>query len=363
MPTHPLAAPTPLKGRGTPVRIAHRFVAEQREACDDGWEPPAEEGAPPPPPTEVREERATSLLCVNDSPDVPFELSINPYRGCEHGCVYCYARPTHGYLNLSPGLDFETRLVAKVNAVELLRAELRRPSHRPSPVAIGTATDAYQPIERRLRITRALLELLGDCAHPYTVVTKSAGIERDLDLIAPAARRGQAMVFVSVTTLDAALARRLEPRAAAPARRLQAVRRLAEAGVPVGVNVAPVIPFVNEPEIERIAAAAAAAGARSLHYTVLRLPWEVAPLFRQWLAQHLPERAARVMARVQEMRGGKDYAADFATRMKGRGIWAELIRQRIDKAAARHGLARQGVALDAGRFRPPSADAAQGRLF
>jgi len=311
----------------------------------------------------VTQEQARSLLAANDSPDIPFDRSINPYRGCEHGCSYCYARPTHSYLNLSPGLDFETRLFAKVNAAELLRAELSRPGYRPSPVNIGSATDAYQPIERRLRLTRAVLEVLTACEHPFTIVTKSAGIERDLDLIAPAARRGQAAVFLSVTTLDGALARRLEPRAAAPARRLQAVARLAGAGVPVGVNVAPIIPFVNEPEIERIVDAAAAAGAASIHYTVLRLPWEVAPLFRAWLDQHLPERAARVMARVRDMRGGKDYDADFAHRMKGQGPWAELIGQRVRRAAARHGLPRERVTLDCSRFRPPARDAAQQTLF
>ncbi|HWH75517.1 MAG TPA: PA0069 family radical SAM protein, partial [Methylibium sp.] len=316
--------------------------------------------------TEVREERVRSILSANDSPDVPFEWSVNPYRGCEHGCSYCYARPGHAWLNLSPGLDFETRLVAKVNAAERLRAELARPGHRPSPINVGSVTDAYQPIERRWGLTRAVLQVLTACEHPFTLITKSAGIERDLDLIAPAARRRQALASISITTLDADLARRLEPRAAAPQRRLQAVRRLAEAGVPVGVNLAPVIPFVNEPEIERVAAAAAEAGAQSLHYTVLRLPWEVAPLFRQWLEQHLPERAARVMARVQEMRGGRDYDADFATRMRGSGVWAELIRQRIDRAAAQHGLARRMPALDASRFRPPAAaapDSGQASLF
>jgi DNA repair photolyase len=358
--------PAALKGRGTPIRIAPRYRRDERDAVDDGWGPPADEDdAAPPPVTEVREEQVRSLLAANDSPDVPFEWSINPYRGCEHGCVYCYARPTHAWLDLSPGLDFETRLVAKVNAAELLQRELARRGHRPSPINIGSATDAYQPVERRLGLTRAVLQVLTACEHPFTIVTKSAGVERDLDLIAPAARRGQALVFISVTTLDGALARKLEPRAAAPQRRLLAVRRLAEAGVPVGVNVAPVIPFVNEPEIERIVEAAAEAGARSAHYTVLRLPWEVAPLFRQWLQQHLPERAERVMARVQEMRGGKDYDADFATRMRGSGPWAELIRQRIDKAAARHGLARRTPALDGSRFRPPGAraDECQASLF
>ena len=365
MATDPQRVHPPLKGRGTAWRIAHRFETDARAAVDDGWESLADDDDATvlPPPTEVREETVRSLLSGNDSPDVPFDLSINPYRGCEHGCIYCYARPTHGYLGLSPGLDFETRLVAKVNAADCLRRELARPSFRPSPINIGSVTDAYQPVERRLGLTRAVLQVLTACEHPFSIVTKSAGVERDLDLIAPAARRGQAIVFISITTLDPALARRLEPRAAAPHRRLQAVRRLAEAGVPVGVNVAPIIPFVNEPEIEHIVAAAAEAGARSVHYTVLRLPWEVAPLFRQWLDEHLPQRAARVMARVQEMRGGKDYDADFATRMRGAGVWAELIRQRVRQAGARHGMTRDRIALDVGRFRPPAADPAQGSLF
>ena len=362
------ASPPNLKGRGTPLRIAHRYQRLARERSDDGWGPcealeAEDEEGPPPPATTVREERVASIISRNTSPDIPFDLSINPYRGCEHGCSYCYARPTHSYLDLSPGLDFETRLIAKVNAAEVLKRELSRRGHAVSPICIGSATDAYQPIERGLRLTRAVLEVLCDCEHPFTITTKSAGIERDLDLISAAARRGQAQVCISVTTLDTGLSRRLEPRAASPQRRLLAVRRLAEAGVPVDVNLAPVIPFVNEPEIEAIVAAAAEAGARAVHHTVLRLPWEVAPLFRQWLDQHLPDRAARVMARVQEMRGGKDYEADFATRMKGHGIWAELIDQRVRKAAAKHGFTRDRLMLDGSRFRPPRGDEAQAVLF
>ncbi len=361
-------SPVVIKGRGTGWRLAHRFESQEREWFDDGWTPGAQaesaaEGAVAHPPrTEVMEERVRSLLSPNDSPDIPFEWSINPYRGCEHGCIYCYARPTHSYLNLSPGLDFETKLVAKVNAAEVLAQELARPGHRVSPINIGSATDAYQPIERRLRITRAVLEVLHRCKHPYTIVTKSSGVERDLDLIAADAAERRAMVFVSVTTLDAALSRRLEPRAAAPHRRLQTVRTLARAGVPVGVNVAPIIPFLNEPEIERLVQAAAEAGARSIHYTVLRLPWEVSPLFQRWLQDHLPQRAARIMARVRELRGGKDYEAEFGVRMKGQGVWAQLIAQRVDKACARAGLARHAPRLDATAFRPPG-DARQAELF
>lgn len=349
--------PTPpaLKGRGTPVRIAHRFERADREAFDDGWGTVEQQAVEEvlPPETTVIDERVKSLIARNDSPDIPFELSINPYRGCEHGCVYCYARPTHSYLNLSPGLDFETRIVAKVNAAERLADELARPSYQPSPINVGSATDAYQPVERRLRITRAVLEVLQRCRHPYTIVTKSSGVERDLDLVAAAAARGQAWVSISITTLESSLARILEPRAAAPHRRLETVRRLSAAGVPVGVNVAPIIPFINEPEIERIIEAAAQAGASSIHYTVLRLPWEVDPLFQEWLGRHFPDRAARVMAHVREMHGGRDYRAEFGKRMKGEGPWAQLVRQRVHKAAQRCGVAGQAPALDVSAFAPP----------
>ncbi|RZS57063.1 DNA repair photolyase [Sphaerotilus mobilis] len=353
-----------MRGRGTGWRIAHRFEREQRADTDDGW--PGEDeataadeagaGSPPPrgPRTVVRIEQAGRILSRNDSPDVPFESAVNPYRGCEHGCIYCYARPTHSYLNLSPGLDFETQLVAKANAAERLRAELARPGYRPSPINIGSATDAYQPIERTHRLTRALLEVLDETCHPATVVTKSGGIVRDLNLLARMAARQQLIVFVSVTSLDARLSARLEPRAAAPARRLATIRALADAGVWVGVNVAPIIPFVNEPEIEHILEAAAEAGARSAHWTVVRLPWEVAPLFRDWLQIHVPDRADRVMARIREMRGGQDYNADFASRMKGQGTWATLLRQRVEKGAARVGLVRQTPVLDVSAFVPPS---------
>ncbi len=347
------------KGRGTGWQIAHRFESRQRETADDGWgsmEDFAANAAAPPPPTAtaVREERVVSILNRNDSPDVPFDLSVNPYRGCEHGCIYCYARPTHSYLNLSPGLDFETRIVAKVNAAERLRAELARPGYVPQPINLGSATDAYQPAERRVRITRSILEVLHECRHPLSIVTKSGGIVRDLDLLAAMAQRQQVLVFISVTTLDPGLARILEPRAASPARRLAAIRALTDAGVWVGVNVAPVIPFVNEPEIEQILAAAAQAGARSAHWTVLRLPWEVKPLFQDWLAQHFPDRAERVMARLREMRGGRDYDADFSLRMKGSGVWAALIGQRMEKGAARVGLTREVPRLDFSAFIRPA---------
>ncbi|MCX8006280.1 MAG: PA0069 family radical SAM protein, partial [Burkholderiaceae bacterium] len=313
------------KGRGATRQNPHRFEKLARAADGDALATALAEtdDAPLPPlATEVRFEEVRSLLAYNDSPDLGFDRSINPYRGCEHGCPYCYARPTHSYLNLSPGLDFETKLVAKRNAAEVLARELAAPGYRPATINVGSATDAYQPVERELRITRAIVELLVRTRHPFVIVTKSALVERDLDLLAPAAARSLTAVFVSLTTLDAALARRLEPRAASPWRRLRTIETLARAGVPVQVNVAPVVPFINEPEIERLLQAAADAGACAAHYAVLRLPWEVAPLFKDWLDAHFPDRAQRVMNRVREMRGGKDYDSGFGRRMKGEGTWA-----------------------------------------
>jgi DNA repair photolyase len=353
----PLAA---IKGRGTATRFPHRFERDTREAFDDGWDPVPGEGAPAPP-TQVIWETAKSIIARNDSPDIFFNLSINPYRGCEHGCIYCYARPTHSYLNLSPGLDFETKIIAKRNAAELLRGELARKSHRPEVVAIGTATDCYQPVERELRLTRSLIEVLQEARHPFTLVTKSSGVERDLDLIAPMAQQGLAAVYVTITTLDAELARRLEPRAAAPHRRLRLLRTLADHGVPCGVSLAPQIPFLND-DMEQVLQAAWEAGAREAFYHVLRLPWEVAPLFRQWLDMHYPERAQRVMHRIQEMRGGKDYDSDFATRMKGSGTWAALVAQRFRKAATRLGFNAKKTDFRTDLFRPP-AQHGQGTLF
>ncbi len=357
----------PVKGRGTGWSIVHRYARQSGECFDDGWgtldQAATEDHLPRD--TQIIEERVKSILSSNDSPDIGFDLSINPYRGCEHGCIYCFARPTHSYLNLSPGLDFETRIVAKVNAAERLREALASRAYEPSMINIGAATDAYQPVERKLGITRAVLEVLHECRHPFSLVTKSSGVERDLDLIAPMAADRLAAVYVSITTLDPQLARILEPRAAAPHRRLRTVETLARAGVPVGVSVSPVIPFINEPEIERILEAAAAAGASAAFSIVLRLPWEVNPLFQQWLEQHFPERAGRVMARVREMRGGKDYDATYGTRMKGTGVWAQLLRQRFDKACARLGLDRSRVELDTSLFRKPRpvAESAQGELF
>jgi DNA repair photolyase len=398
-----------LKGRGTAWAMPHRFSKSSRERFDDGWGTleaehcentapeegvtpafdapsegaaaagpwsrgpaadgtasaqrasaagsragPAAEPLPGPgPSTEILEELAGSILSTVASPDIGFDLSINPYRGCEHGCIYCYARPTHSYLNLSPGLDFETRILAKTNAPELLRKALAKPGYQPKALNIGSVTDAYQPAEKHWRITRGVIEVLAEHRHAFSIITKSSLIERDLDLIAPMAAEGLSAVYVSVTTLDADLARRMEPRAAAPHRRLHTIRALAAAGVPVGVSVSPIIPFVNEPELERVLEAAAEAGATSAFSVVLRLPWEVNPLFQDWLTQHLPDRAERVMARIREMRGGRENDSRFNTRMTGTGVWAELIQQRFEKACARLGLNREKRPLDLQAFRRP----------
>jgi DNA repair photolyase len=354
-----------LKGRGTVWAIEHRFSAHAREALDDGWgtlelAARAEQTAPE---TQVSQEHVGSILAANDSPDIGFDLSINPYRGCEHGCIYCYARPTHSYLNLSPGIDFETRIVAKVNAAERLRRALSAKGYEPRLINIGSATDAYQPAERRLRITRSIIEVLSAFRHPLSIVTKSSLVERDLDLIVPMAEARLAAVYVSVTTLDPVLARSMEPRAAAPHRRLRTIATLARAGVPVGVSVSPLIPFLNEPELERVLEAAREAGAQSAFGIVLRLPWEVNPLFQQWLGRTVPDRAARIMARVREMRGGKDNDSRFGTRMTGEGVWAELVRQRLNKACVRLGYRQQRFELDVSQFSPPRAVDAQGELF
>jgi DNA repair photolyase len=352
-PAVPIAGP--LKGRGTTWAIEHRYSKQQHEAFDDGWgtlEQSAHEEHVAPE-TQVIEQRVRSVVSENDSPDISFDLSVNPYRGCEHGCVYCYARPMHSYLDLSPGLDFETKIVAKVNAAERLREALAAKSYKPAMLNIGSATDAYQPVERRLRITRSVIELMSECAHPFSLVTKSSGVERDLDLIAPMGAQAQAAIYVSVTTLDPHLARVMEPRAAAPHRRLRTIEMLAHAGVPVGVSFSPVIPFLNEPELEHVLLAAVQAGARSAFSVVLRLPWEVNPIFQRWLTQHFPDRAARVMARVREMRGGRDYDSTYGQRMHGTGVWAELLQQRFEKACMKLGLNRDRVELDFSRFRPP----------
>jgi DNA repair photolyase len=358
----PLAS---IKGRGSATAMPHRFERHEREQVDDGWgsldQDAAEERLAPA--TQIIEEQARSIVTRNQSPDISFDYSINPYRGCEHGCIYCFARPTHSYLNLSPGLDFETRIVAKVNAAERLRETLAGARYEPRSLVLGTATDAYQPVERRLGITRRIVEVLAETRHPFSVVTKSAGIERELDLIAPMAAQGLVSVYLSVTTLDNELARILEPRAAAPARRLRTIQTLAEAGVPVGVSVSPIIPFINEPELEHILEAAARAGASSAFSIPVRLPWEVNPLFQDWLARHFPDRAERVMARIREMRGGKDNDARFGTRFTGEGVWAELLRARLRRAAARLGLRSERRPVQLALFTPPRKPSAQGELF
>jgi DNA repair photolyase len=349
----PIAPPTPRKGRGAVTNLQGRYEADQREVFDDGWQQPAseEEDGTPALRTQVFEERAKSILTRNQSPDIPFNVSLNPYRGCEHGCIYCFARPTHAYLGLSPGLDFESRIYAKVNAPELLAREISKPSYEPEPIALGVNTDAWQPAERDFRLTRGVIEVLAAHQHPFAAITKSSLIERDLDLLVPMAQRNQFMAAITITTLDADIARTLEPRAAAPARRLRTIRTLAEAGIPVGVSIAPVIPFVTEPDMERVLEACAEAGATSASYIVLRLPWEVAPLFHQWLAAHFPQRADRVMSRVRDMRGGKDYDSSFSQRMKGTGLWADLLKQRFHNAVKRLGLneRRHGI-LDMSAF-------------
>ena len=352
-----------VKGRGAPSNIEGRFEAWAREGADDGWFQEPEDEAKRPK-TVVAIEHAKSIITRNDSPDVPFTQSINPYRGCENGCSYCFARPTHAYLGLSPGLDFETRLYAKTNAAELLREELAKPSYRCDPIAIGVNTDAYQPIERTQRVTRAILEVAHETHHPVSLITKSALIERDLDLLAPMARDGLVSVTVSVTTLDSQISRYMEPRASAPARRLLAVARLAQAGIPVGVNVAPVIPFLTDAELEPILEAAAGAGARRAGYLLVRLPWEVKDLFKAWLEEHFPLKADHVMARIHEMRAGRDNDPSFGTRMTGTGLFAELLRQRFDKACRRLGLDGEDrrFTLDCTRFRAPSTRG-QGNLF
>jgi len=349
-----------IKGRGAASNREGRFEAVRREAVEDGWFPEQDEN-PARPATTVTDERARSIISRNASPDIPFDQSVNPYRGCEHGCVYCYARPSHAYLNLSPGLDFETRLFAKRNAAERLRDGLAKPGYRPSPINIGANTDPYQPIERRYRITREVLEVLADARHPCTIITKSAMVERDLDLFAAMARDGLVAVLVSITSLDNRLSARLEPRASAPHRRIEAIRALSTAGVPVGVLVSPVIPMVTDMDLEDILARAREAGATQASYAVLRLPLEVADLFREWLEAHLPERAAHVMSLVQQMRGGRDNDPRFGVRMRGEGVFADLIARRFAVATRRLGyVSGEAYDLRCDLFRPPTP---QGSLF
>ncbi|QID18697.1 PA0069 family radical SAM protein [Nitrogeniibacter mangrovi] len=345
-----------LRGRGSVIQTDSRFAQWRRQALDDGW--PATDDACPPR-TRVSPDAARTVITRNRSPDVPFDRSINPYRGCEHGCAYCFARPSHAWLGLSPGLDFETRLSAKFDAPARLTAELARPSYRCAPIALGVNTDAYQPVERQLGLTRGILQVLAAHRHPVMIVTKGALIERDVDILAPMAEARLVQVMVSLTTLDASLARTLEPRAAAPKRRLEVVRTLSAAGVPVGVLMAPLIPALTDHEMEPLLAAAAEAGAGSAGYVVLRLPNEVAPLFRDWLARHAPDRARHVMSLVAQLRGGRDNDPRFGQRMRGQGPIAALYRQRFALICRRLGLNRRHVDLDSNRFRVPPAPGEQ----
>jgi DNA repair photolyase len=343
--------PMLFKGRGAASNAVGRFEKMEREACDDGWGNLGEEL--PPLRTEVAIDASRTAINYINSPDLPFDRSINPYRGCEHGCIYCYARPSHAYLGLSPALDFESRLLAKPDAPMLLRKELAKPGYRCAPVALGMNTDAYQPIEREYRITRGILEVLAEFNHPVSLVTKSALVERDIDLLAPMAAKGLALVFVTITTLDRKLARTLEPRAAAPERRLETLQKLAEAGIPTGVMTAPVIPALNDSEMENILETAAARGARHAGYVLLRLPHELAELFEEWLRLHYPLKADHVLSLIRQSRGGKEYDAAFHTRMKGQGIFAELIAKRFGLACKRLGLNLARDGLDTSKFQPP----------
>ena len=342
-----------LKGRGALSNPPVRFESTSVERTDDGWA--AQEDDTTSLPEIVLPDRAKSVITTNNSPDVGFEQSINPYRGCSHGCVYCFARPTHAYLGLSPGLDFETRLFYKDNAVELLRAELSKRTYRCKPIALGINTDGWQPLERRLMVSRNVLAVLAECRHPLSIVTKSTLILRDLDLLRDLARDRLVSVTISITSLDAGIKRTLEPRAAAPAARLKVIEQLSAAGVPVGVLVAPVIPALTDHELEHILEAAHGAGASSAGYVLLRLPHEVKDLFREWLAEHHPDRARHVMSVINQSRGGKDYQAQFGTRMVGTGVFAELLRRRFDVAARRLGLKDVGERheLRTDLFRPP----------
>jgi len=348
------------RGRGAQSNASGRYEPLARIAFDDGWR-----GLEDLPPfkTTVTEERARKIITRNESPDISFDRSINPYRGCEHGCVYCFARPTHAYMGLSPGLDFESKLFVKPDAPELLERELSAPGYEPRLIAIGTNTDPYQPIEKRYELMRRILEVLDRANHPVGIVTKSALVQRDIDILARMARRNLVKVALSVTTLDARIARTMEPRAATPLRRLETLRRLSDAGVPTSVLVAPVIPALNDGEIERILDAASVAGVREAGYVLLRLPLEVRDLFREWLVANFPDRYRHVFALIREMRGGKDYDSTWGRRMKGSGPYAWMIGRRFETACERLGLNRVKTKLTTEYFVPPHPSAQQLSLF
>ena len=350
----------PRRGRGAQTNASGRFERETRIREDDGWEATSEIA---PLRTVVTPERAKTIITHNDSPDISFDRSINPYRGCEHGCVYCFARPTHAYLGLSAGLDFETKLFSKTNAATLLERELSDPGYRPKTIAIGTNTDPYQPIERKEQVMRQVLDVLSRANHPVGVVTKSALVLRDLDLLAPMAAKGLVKVALSVTTLDPTLARKMEPRASSPARRLEAMRRLSEAGVPTVVMVAPIIPAINDAEIETILARAQAMGAREAGYVMLRLPLELRDLFIEWLMAHYPEKLRHVLSLVRSVRGGKMYDSTFGARMTGSGPYAWMLGRRFEAAAARLGLAKSPMPLRSDLFLRPARQGEQLQLL
>ena len=348
------------RGRGAGINPSGRFEPLSRSVFDDGW---GGQDELPPFATTVQTEQARSVISRNDSPDIFFDRSLNPYRGCEHGCVYCYARPTHAYMGLSPGLDFETHLYAKTNAAEVLERELGAPSYQPKVIALGTNTDPYQPIEKERRITRAVLEVLARCNHPVTIITKSALVTRDIDLLAPMAAKGLAKVVLSVTTLDRRVARAMEPRASTPNRRLEAIEKLSAAGIPVGVMVAPIVPAVTDSEIERILEAAATFGAREAGFVLLRLPLEVSEIFKDFLLREFPDRYRHVINVLRSMRGGKDYDAEWGKRMRGTGPYAWQIGRRFELACKRLGLNKAKAKLSTDLFLKPGNGGVQLSLF
>lgn len=348
------------RGRGAVSNPTGRYEPAQREGFNDGWD--IEEELPPLP-TEVILEKPRTIITKNDSPDILFEKSINPYRGCEHGCSYCFARPTHAYQGLSSGLDFETKIFAKPNAAELLEKELRAPSYQPTTIALGANTDPYQPVERKFRITRSILEVLNRANHPVGIVTKSALVTRDIDILSQMADKHLVKVAISITTLDPKLARKMEPRAASPSKRLETVRKLSEAGIPVSVLVAPIIPAINDHEIEEILKASAMAGAQEAGYVLLRLPHDLKELMRDWLAEHYPDKLKHVFSLLQEARGGKDYDSEWSTRQSGIGPYAWMIGRRFETAAERLGLNKRNLSLRKDLFRAPAKETGQLSLF
>lgn len=357
MSTHSVPKPV---GRAAFSNQTNRFERFVTDAVDDGWGAEIEDV---PLRTEIRDETVRKIITKNTSPDISFDRSINPYRGCEHGCIYCYARPTHAYLGMSPGLDFETKLLARPQAAENLRNELSNPRYIPDVIAIGTNTDAYQPIEKERKIMRGILEVLSEFRHPVGIATKGTLIERDADILGEMGQAGLARVGISVTSLDPVICRKMEPRVPSPARRLKAIETLAKAGCPVRVMISPIIPGLTDHEIEKLLASAKDAGAVAASLITLRLPLEVSELFQEWLQEHFPDRAARVMARVRELHGGSDYAPDWGTRFSGQGIYAQLIQDRFKRAAKSLGLARHLTPLRTDLFQRPFASGAQLALF